>query len=55
MKTILILEDDGERTTAFQKSVAMPGDDFEMKVWRDAPSRIAESERDTRGLMKGNG
>jgi hypothetical protein len=44
MKTILILEDNEERIVAFQKTVAMLGDGFELKVWRDAPSMCAECE-----------
>jgi len=44
MKTILILEDNEERIAAFRKAVAALGDGFEVKVWRDAPSMIAESE-----------
>jgi ADP-ribosylglycohydrolase len=44
MKTILILEDNDERIEAFQKTVAALGDGFELKVWRDAPSMIAECE-----------
>lgn len=44
MKTILILEDNDERIAAFQKTVAALGDGFELKVWRDAPSMIAECE-----------
>ena len=43
MKSILILEDNDERIAAFQKTVAHLGG-FELKVWRDAPSMIAESE-----------
>src|ERR1044072_5534382 len=45
MKTILILEDNDERIAAFQKTVASLGDGFELKVWRDAPSMIAECEQ----------
>lgn len=45
MKTILILEDNGERIAAFQKAVAALGDDFDLRLWRDAPSMIAECER----------
>jgi hypothetical protein len=41
-KTILILEDNDERIAAFQKAVAALGSDFEVKIWRDAPSMIAE-------------
>src|ERR1041384_7249542 len=43
-QTILILEDNDERIAAFQKTVALLGDGFEVKVWRDAPSMIAECE-----------
>ena len=42
MKAILILEDDDERIAGFQKAVAQLGDGFELKIWRDAPSMIAE-------------
>src|SRR5439155_10532798 len=42
VKTILILEDNDERIAAFQKTVAVLGDDFEPKVWRDAPSMCGE-------------
>lgn len=44
MKTILILEDNDERIAAFQRTVAGFGDGFELKVWRAAPSMIAECE-----------
>jgi ADP-ribosylglycohydrolase len=44
-KNILILEDNDERIAAFQKTVAALGDGFELKVWRDAPSMIAECEQ----------
>src|SRR5215212_913141 len=44
-KTILILEDNDERIAAFEKTVTLLGDDFELKIWRDAPSMIAECER----------
>ena len=44
-KTILILEDNDERIAAFEKAVAALGDDFEAKIWRDAPSMIAECEQ----------
>jgi len=44
MKTILILEDNDERIAAFQKSVATLGGEFELKVWRDAPSMIGGAE-----------
>ena len=45
MQTILILEDNDERIAAFRKTVAALGDGFELKVWRDAPSMIAECEQ----------
>jgi ADP-ribosylglycohydrolase len=44
-KTILILEDNDERIAAFEKAVAALGGDFEVKIWRDAPSMIAECEQ----------
>jgi ADP-ribosylglycohydrolase len=44
MKTILILEDNEERIAAFQNAVANFGDGFELKVWPDAPSMMAECE-----------
>jgi hypothetical protein len=42
MKTILILEDNDDRIAAFQKTVAALEEALELKVWRDAPSMIAE-------------
>jgi ADP-ribosylglycohydrolase len=44
MKSILILEDNDERIAAFRKTVTALGDGFELKVWQDAPSMIAECE-----------
>ena len=44
MKSILILEDNDERIAAFQKAVAALENGFELKIWRDAPSMIAECE-----------
>jgi hypothetical protein len=44
IRTILILEDNDERIAAFEKIVAALGDDFELKVGRDAPSMISECE-----------
>lgn len=43
-QTILILEDNDERIAAFQKTVAALGNDFELKLWRDAPSMCEECE-----------
>lgn len=44
MKTILILEDNDERIAGFQTAVATLGEGFELKIWRDAHSMIAECE-----------
>ena len=44
MRFVLILEDNDERIAAFRKTIAVLGNDFELKVWRDAPSMIAECE-----------
>jgi len=44
MKTILILEDNDERVAAFQTILSTLGNGFELKLWRDAPSMIAECE-----------
>jgi ADP-ribosylglycohydrolase len=44
MKTILILEDNDERIAAFQRAVAELGPEFGLKIWRDAPTMIAECE-----------
>ena len=44
MKTILILEDNDERIIAFQKAVAQLGSEYELKIWHDAPSMVAECE-----------
>ena len=45
MKTILILEDNDERIVGFQKAVASLDGDFELNIWRDAPSMIAECDQ----------
>lgn len=44
MKTVLILEDSDERIAGFRRAVATLGGGFELMVWRDAPSMIAECE-----------
>lgn len=44
MNTIFILEDNDERIAAFQRVVAVLGNGYELKIWRDAPSMIAECE-----------
>lgn len=43
-RSILILEDDENRIAGFQKAVPELGD-FNLKIWRDAPSMIAECEQ----------
>jgi ADP-ribosylglycohydrolase len=43
-RSILILEDDDNRITGFQKVVAELGEGFNLKIWRDAPSMMAECE-----------
>src|SRR5947209_13261058 len=45
MKTILLLEDNDERIAAFQKTIAALGDGFDLKLWRDAPTMIAECDQ----------
>ena len=45
MQKILILEDNDERVIDFEKTVAGLGGDFDLQVWRDAPSMIAECAR----------
>ena len=42
MKTILILEDNDERIAGFQKAMAEIGSGFDLKIWRDAHSMVAE-------------
>ena len=44
MKTILILEDNEDRTADFRRAVSQLGNDYELKVWRDAHSMCAECE-----------
>jgi hypothetical protein len=41
-KNVLILEDDEERTSLFKAAVAGLGNEFELHLWPDAPSMIAE-------------
>jgi ADP-ribosylglycohydrolase len=43
-KTILILEDNEERIVAFQAAVKALGPEYQLKVWRDAPTMIAGCE-----------
>lgn len=42
MKTILVLEDNDERVAGFQTAIAELGNGFNLKIWRDAHSMIAE-------------
>ena len=42
MKTILMLEDNDERIAGFQKAMAEIGGGFDLKIWRDAHSMIAD-------------
>jgi ADP-ribosylglycohydrolase len=44
MKTLLLLEDNAERITAFEAVVRQLGEDWQMRVWRDAHAMIAECE-----------
>jgi ADP-ribosylglycohydrolase len=44
MKTILILEDNDDRIAGFEAAVTKLGNGFDLKIWRDAPSMIAECE-----------
>ena len=43
-QTILILEDNDDRIAGFEAAVARLGGGFDLKIWRDAPSMIAECE-----------
>lgn len=42
VKTILILEDNDERTAAFRRASVELGSDISFQIWRDAPTMIAE-------------
>lgn len=44
MKTLLLLEDNGERIAAFEAVVRELGEGWQLRVWRDAPTMIAECE-----------
>jgi ADP-ribosylglycohydrolase len=43
-QTILILEDNDERIAGFEAAVAKLGNGFDLKIWQDAHSMIAECE-----------
>lgn len=42
MKTLLLLEDNAERIAAFENVLPELGKDWQMVVWRDAPTMLAE-------------
>ena len=44
MKTLLLLEDNDERIVAFEAAFRELGKDWQMRVWRDAPTMLAECE-----------
>ena len=44
MKILLLLEDNSERIAAFEAVVHELGADWQMHVWRDAPTMLAECE-----------
>jgi len=44
MKTLLLLEDNTERIAAFEAVVGQLGNDWQIRVWRDAHTMIAECE-----------
>jgi hypothetical protein len=42
-RTILMLEDDEDRLRGFQSAVASLGPDLHLRIWRDAPTMVAEA------------
>ena len=44
MKTLLLLEDNSERIAAFESTFREFGEEWQMRVWRDAPTMLAECE-----------
>lgn len=44
MKTLLLLEDNSERIAGFEAIVSELGNDWSLRVWRDAPTMLAECE-----------
>ena len=40
--TVMIVEDNDERIRVFESAVASLGSDFRLRLWRDAPTTIAE-------------
>ena len=44
MKTLLLLEDNSERIAAFETALPKLGDDWQLRIWRDAHTMLAECE-----------
>ena len=44
MKTLLLLEDNSERIAGFEAIVSQLGNNWRLRVWRDAPTMLAECE-----------
>src|SRR5580698_4503000 len=44
-RSILILEDSEDRIAGFKKAVAELGGHYDLKIWHDAPSMMAECEQ----------
>lgn len=44
MKTLLLLEDNDERIAAFETVLRELGEEWQMRVWRNAPTMLAECE-----------
>jgi ADP-ribosylglycohydrolase len=44
-RSILILEDSDDRIAGFKKTVAELGEPYDLKIWHDAPSMMAECEQ----------
>jgi ADP-ribosylglycohydrolase len=44
VKTLLLLEDNDERIAAFESILLELGEEWQMRVWRDAPTMLAEWE-----------
>jgi len=44
VKTLLLLEDNDDRIAAFESILRELGEEWQMRVWRDAPTMLAESE-----------
>jgi hypothetical protein len=44
LKTILLLEDNDERIAGFKSAVHELGEDWQVRIWHDAPTMIAECE-----------